>query len=75
MPYGPLYSLCRARPNPQSYIGMTKEAALEQTKTDGWIMHVALEDGVRLPCSASLCYDRFEAYVKNGVVTGTGIIG
>jgi hypothetical protein len=38
-------------------------------------MHIGYEDGVSFACSASLCYDRFLAYVKNGVVIGTGVIG
>lgn len=64
-----------ARPSPSSYIGLTKEEALVSSKKDGWIMHVEYEDGIRFPCSASLCYHRFKAYVKNGIVTGTGVIG
>lgn len=64
-----------ARPTPSSYIGMTKEDAIKASKKDGWIMHIGYEDGIQLPCSSSLCYDRFQAYVNNGIVTGTGTIG
>lgn len=64
-----------ARPSPSSYIGMAKEEALASSKKDGWIMHIGFEDGVNLPCSSSLCYHRFEAYVSNGIVIGTGVIG
>lgn len=64
-----------SRPSPSSYIGMSKEDALASSTRDGWIMHIGYEDGVQLPCSASLCYHRFQAYVSNGIVTGTGVIG
>ena len=64
-----------ARPSPTSYIGLSTEEALAKSKRDGWIMHIRYEDGVQLPCSASLCYHRFQAYVRNGIVIGTGEIG
>jgi len=64
-----------SRPDPGSYVGLTKEQAMAASIRDGWIMHIGYEDGVSFACSASLCYDRFLAYVKNGVVIGTGVIG
>ena len=74
--YHPYYTISLpSRLSPESYIGMKKDDALIKSRQDGWIMHIAVEDGIHSPCSASLCYDRFQAYVSNGIVTGTGVIG
>lgn len=75
MNYNPFYEVLPRRSSPSSYIGLTKEEALVAAKKEGWIMHIAVEDGVSFPCSASLCYHRFEAYVRSGIVTSTGVIG
>jgi hypothetical protein len=63
------------RPIPSSYIGLTKEKAIELTRRDGWIMHIESEDGIHYPMSSSLCYDRFSSIVKNNIVVWSGVIG
>lgn len=58
----------------RGYIGIDKECATKLAKEDGFFdVHIAEEDGITFPMSASFNFGRVSFIVENNVVTEASV--